>query len=1127
MVSAFGALSGISLRRSRADWPIVASAGLICLLAATLLAAGSIYGSAVAQAGLQRALTDASVEDGGVTVVTRTQPGRSDELDATIASAITEVLGPGAGAVWRFGESETFALPDQPTDAVRDLAVLGSAEALADHATLLGGTWSDTPVGVATPIQVAVTDVVAGELGLSVGDRLDIESRLDPGTVVPIEIGGIFRIDDSTDPYWWGDPQVLDGRVTSQRFDTYGPFFTTDAGLAAAAGGRSVRTTWRAVPDAAAIDAGDVGAIRTGLTELPARLAAATPNAIDVQTGLPSLLTRTERSLLVSRTGVLLLSLQLVVLAAYAVLLSASLLVEHRRIDSATLRSRGAGTTNIAVLAAIEGLMLVVPAVAIAPILAAALLQLFNLIGPLADIGLTLEPAITPDAYVAAAVAGIICLAALLVPAVRGARAAASIHGVFARGETRGIAQRLGLDIALLAVAAIGLWQLRHYGAPLTRSVHGALGIDPLLVAVPALGLLAGAILAIRLVPLLAVVIERASIRRRSLVPSLGARQVARRPLRYSRAALLLMLAMAIGVFAVSYGATWVASQRDQAAFQVGSALRVQPGIASGSIPRWALDRAYAAIPGVVASLPVDRETIPSGGTRQTQRLVALDASTAPSVVELRPDLADASLADLMAPLVAGRPTVEAVRLPGEPRRLRLTIDSDVRALEGPVVDEATRTTEIGPVGLDTIKDSPVIGLAVVVRDARGLLHRFSGGSAPLDGDPHETTVLLGDPVDAGPASFTYPLDLLAIELSVSLPPGYEAPDASIDVGTLTTAGTDGTWTSTSLELPSGWRSTAALNGAPHDPVESGLRGPSLDVTTGGPGLPVLPGATGEGPAVVLTFAPSALDDLRRPGAVTPVVVSDRFLEANGLKEGDRLGLIIAGERYPVVVTAAIRAFPGTEPTEPVVLIDLASLSLLRFERSGIVAPAEEWWLSIGDGSTAAVSEALAAPPIASRSVVSEADLGKALSSDPVALGIIGALAIGFVAAALFALVGFIVSAAVSARERVTEFALLRALGLSSGQLSLWLSLENAVLASASLLAGTALGIAIAWVVLPFITVTQGAATPYPAVEIVVPWNVVAVLLGAGAVGLAVAIAGLAWMLPRIGLGSVMRMSED
>ena len=73
-----------------------------------------------------------------------------------------------------------------------------------------------------------------------------------------------------------------------------------------------------------------------------------------------------------------------------------------------------------------------------------------------------------------------------------------------ARGQTRSVGQRLGLDIALLVVAAIGLFQLRQYGGPLTASVKGTVGVDPLLIATPAIGLLAGAIVALRLIPLAA-----------------------------------------------------------------------------------------------------------------------------------------------------------------------------------------------------------------------------------------------------------------------------------------------------------------------------------------------------------------------------------------------------------------------------------------------------------------------------------------------------------------------------------------------------------------------------------------------------------------------------------------------
>ena len=52
------------------------------------------------------------------------------------------------------------------------------------------------------------------------------------------------------------------------------------------------------------------------------------------------------------------------------------------------------------------------------------------------------------------------------------------MQGGLARGPTRNIGQRLGLDIALLVVAAIGLFQLRQYGGPLTASVKGTVGVD-------------------------------------------------------------------------------------------------------------------------------------------------------------------------------------------------------------------------------------------------------------------------------------------------------------------------------------------------------------------------------------------------------------------------------------------------------------------------------------------------------------------------------------------------------------------------------------------------------------------------------------------------------------------------
>jgi hypothetical protein len=237
--------------------------------------------------------------------------------------------------------------------------------------------------------------------------------------------------------------------------------------------------------------------------------------------------------------------------------------------------------------------------------------------------------------------------------------------------------------------------------------------------------------------------------------------------------------------------------------------------------------------------------------------------------------------------------------------------------------------------------------------------------------------------------------------------------------------------------------------------------------------------------------------------------------------------MTIGGVSRFVRIAGAVRAFPATDPSRPVVVMDLPTLSLLEFEGSDATVTGDEWWLAVGPERVDAVSAALRDDTIASDSVVSRVERARVLATDPVALGVIGAFAIGFIAAAVFAVLGFVVNAAVSARERVTEFALLRAVGLSGGQLSAWLSLESAGLAAISIIAGTALGLLLAWVVLPFVTVTQQAVAPVPPVEIVVPWATIGLLVAMSVVVLAITIAAIALLLRRIGLASVLRMGED
>jgi hypothetical protein len=259
-----------------------------------------------------------------------------------------------------------------------------------------------------------------------------------------------------------------------------------------------------------------------------------------------------------------------------------------------------------------------------------------------------------------------------------------------------------------------------------------------------------------------------------------------------------------------------------------------------------------------------------------------------------------------------------------------------------------------------------------------------------------------------------------------------------------------------------------------------------------------------------------------------PIVVSETFIESNvtALDDTVRLpSLRIRNDDARVIGT--IEGFPTTDADlGEVVLLDLATYQAMGYRAGANIPRPASYWLTI-DGDPSPVVDELRSPPINSFAVAGQQELVDNLTADPVALATIGALAIGFVAAAVFATVGFAVSATVSARERLVEFALFRALGLSRRQLAAWLSLEQGVLVVLSLLLGTLVGVLLTAVVLPLITLTQGPPPAVPPVLVRYPWTVILALeIGVVAV-LAAVVTAMTVLLRRIGLGSLLRMGED
>ena len=208
-------------------------------------------------------------------------------------------------------------------------------------------------------------------------------------------------------------------------------------------------------------------------------------------------------------------------------------------------------------------------------------------------------------------------------------------------------------------------------------------------------------------------------------------------------------------------------------------------------------------------------------------------------------------------------------------------------------------------------------------------------------------------------------------------------------------------------------------------------------------------------------------------------------------------------------------------------ILDLPTFQMMNYLAGARIEQPDEYWLAVTPGSEAAVAEEMKGQPLLAPTTFDRLENADSLKNDPVALGTIGSLALGFIAAAVFAGVGFTVSAAVSARERLTEFGLMRALGLSQRQLVSWLSIEQGALVVASLVIGTLIGLFLTTLILPLVAITQEGARALPEVVIVYPWATVAWLEAAVLAVLLVIVSMLAVLLRRLGLGSLLRLGED
>ncbi|MFJ9826050.1 FtsX-like permease family protein [Streptomyces sp. NPDC101160] len=1085
-------MTGFVLLRVRAHRLLLTAALLAVLLTTSVLATLAAFSGSIGDAALQGTLQGRAAPAAALVISGQIPEDKRASADAAARKGTERTFAGLPVHVRKLAASGPYALPrslQPPAARAGDPDLTHFAALDRSRITLVRGAWPRPAAkDPDAPVESAVPEEVARRLKIAPGTVLGLTDRL-ADKPLRTRITGVYRPVDTADLYWQLD--AAGGRgVKTLAFTTYGPLFADPATLTS---GRVTAgtTSWLGTADYSAVTTDRTDALRASAAKGPETVLADTAGfgtTVTAYTSLPTVLEQTDRALLVSRSTLSIVAVQLVLLAAYALLLVARLLSSERSGETELLRARGASRRRIAGLASVEALLLALPAAVAAPLLAPPLTRLFADRTALDALG-RLDATPPPVVWLVAAAVALCCAAAVVAPALAaGDGAAVSLRK--GRAAALPAPVRAGADVGLLVIAGIAYWQLdRQTGTggagALAGDRSGGLGVDPLLVAAPALALLAGTVLTLRLLPPAARLAERRAAGGRGLPAALAGWQFSRRPLRGAGPVLLLVLAVAMGMLAIGQSDSWDRSQRDQADFRAGADVRV---LSAGPGDLAETER-LAALPGVRAAAPVHRAGTDIAGHSAT--VLAVDTRHAADGLRLRPDLADGSPADRLAAVAPGAAPHPGIALP-----------AGTRALAVELRDRAPRET-------------PGTQATVVLEDGYGIPYRRLLGTLPADGRTHRLTVALPELRGAGG------FGVAGLEIGGTLGEGTGGQRV-LTVGRLFSVRDGGAAQPIDVRgaLPK-WTAEYGARLANGDTPEvplSGVAGAdgSLDVTFDAGSRKVTGPWPGTDDYDLTLTAP-------RPAAPKqiPALATDAFLTAAKAKKGDVVEVAVNGSTLRVLIAEVVRELPTTGPgaravsasapaTTPqdggALLVDLFTANRALAATPGATLPPTEWWLATAPGRAAEVARTLRARPDADPAQVLVRDEAAAeLLGDPLGAGPNSALMAVAAAAAALAAVGFAVGSAGSLRERAQEFGVLRALGAPRRQLARLIAAEQGLLVGIGLLVGVALGTVLTRAVVPLVVLTGQAERPVPRVLVELPVAHVALLLaGVAALPLAV-----------------------
>jgi ABC-type antimicrobial peptide transport system permease subunit len=1058
-----------SAHRARTEWRLLLVIVFVALVASTLITSLGVLISATEQSGLRTELAHADDTEVGVTIIKPSVP--IAQVDAAAETAVQTALGESIAVelVNSVARSAVYPLPELSGEKAA-LAYLGEDSKIRDHALLVSGDWPTLPGTIALP------DAAIAGFGLALGDTVSVTIGND---LVTVQIVATYTADDPQSAYWRDDPvrglgfdpnfPLPDTRVFVPT-NAMGPLLFAPGGMDAA-DVTVARLDVTFQPDFSQVDVAELSGLvyRLGTADddVPADMGDVASLVVYFST-LDETMDTAASGLVVTRSTVVVASLLLLVLAVAALAQTARLLFEGRTAERRLLQSRGASRRQVLLLSLIEAAAIGLITLVGSPLLALLVYRILAAQPPMVAAGMPADAPLQPATILIAAGIALVFVLILLAPLLRKSRAEVA----------RGARQRRfsglmssGLDIGLIALAAVAYWQLSSYKSPVEQSA--SLAVDPLLVAGPAIALLAGALLCMRFIPLFARLLERVATRSTGTIVPLAAWEVARRAQRAIAAVLLLTLAIAVATFSLSFLATWKQSQIDQADVAVGAPLQV-PAVEGETV---------AQATDLGDPQPTTRRQVTVAGPAAYFDGVSLPGGTAAAVVALTPEGRE-FIADGRAGTSGGtalqKPLAATLR-----ESTGIAVDVEGLAAIGATVQLGNADAPVA----DTVAE-----VRVVLESGTGLLSTLSFGTIAIDGNPWPVSTEVGEPMSQDLRIVGFQVESISPEGASTDLDELERSSAgptSLVVSDLAALSTDDL-VATPLSVPQdGWFVSA--------PGQQTLY-PELVVPSGSGQLAVdlsLPQSLAGSP---LKLAVTGWN----PRSSIPAVITDDLAHTMNISSGVSATLVISSTAVPVSIDATTPLIPGSglgtvlsnrnQPELGAIAVDQGALFRALVAAGVASMPLDEWWVDVPSGTAAEYLDVHAdVPGIAS--AVSAELVARDLQQGPLRVPTQAALWLAIIAAAVLAAVGFAVHTAATLRLRNTELAQLRAIGFTRRSLVALIGVESAFLAALGTLFGITLGVLLGNLVGPLIAVSPSGRPTVPSVIVEIPWGSLVLLI--------------------------------